>query len=229
MKRAILMLVAATVLLTVTGSARADIIFNDYGPADTYNLSGWSVGLAVEKQYETASQFTAGITAAVTQVDIGLSLTSGTNAAVVDLMEDRNGAPGAILETYDFVNQMGPTGTQNPPLQATSITNPILYANTVYWLAVFPASPTANTSAEWNFNNQTVIGLIDQSTDNGGTWFSTGGGGTLGAFEIFGNPVGNSTPEPATATLLFAGLSTAGGLGLLKRRRRNPSGPSPAG
>jgi hypothetical protein len=222
MRQAISMLAAVTLLLTVAGPAKADIIFNDYGPAYTDNASGWSVGLAVVNQWSTASQFTASITASVTQIDIGLSLISGTNAAVVDLMEDANGAPGAILETYDFDNQMGPFGVPNPPLVATSTSHPILYADTTYWLTVFPPSPTANTAAAWNFNNQDVIGLIDQSTNNGATWFPTGGGGSLGAFEIFGSPLGSPspTPEPASLTLLVGGISTAGGLGLLKRRRQ---------
>jgi hypothetical protein len=220
MKQAMLMLAALTVLFGVVGQAKADIIFNDYGPAYTYNLSGWSVGLAVENQYSTASQFTASSTGSVSQVDIGLSLTSGTNNVVVDLMTNSNGAPGTVLESYDFVNQMGPTGSQNPPLVALSISNPLLTAGTTYWMTVFPDSRTANTSAEWNFNNQGVIGLVDQSTDNGATWTPTGGGGSLGAFEIFGTTPAPPTPEPATLTLLVAGISTAGGFGLLKRGRR---------
>jgi|SRR5580704_3625599 hypothetical protein len=221
MKRAILTLVAVTVLFGVVGQAKADIIYNNFGPADTYNTEGgWTVGLAIGQQYDTASQFTASITAAVTQVDIGLSLTSGTNNVVADLMTNSNGAPGTVLESYDFVNQMGPFGSQNPPLVANSISNLLLTAGTTYWLTVFPDSRTANTVAAWNFNNQGVVGLVDQSTDNGATWPPTGGGGTLGAFEIFGNTPAPPTPEPATLTLMVAGISTAGGFGLLKRGRR---------
>ena len=71
----------------------------------------------------------------------GVSLIAGTNSLTMAIAADNGGTPGAILETFTFVNQMGAFGSQNAPLTATSVLNPLLTAGTNYWILGLPAHP----------------------------------------------------------------------------------------
>jgi hypothetical protein len=196
MNRFILGLAVLTLLVNGLGKANADVIFNDYGPLYTYQTTiGWTVsGSSTTFPFTAANEFTASLTAAVTAVDLGISLAAGTNSVVVELMTDNGGTPGSVLESYGFVDQMGAFGSQNSPLVATSVTNPILVAGTNYWMVAVPGA--SDTNAAWNYNDQSVTGTDLYSRDGGATWTSNGSQ-TLGAFEVFGAPV----PVPSTLVM----------------------------
>src|ERR1700687_1076642 len=106
MKRAIGLLAAVALLLGGVGRAKADILFNDYGPAYTYQTGvGWTVSgptSAAGSSFANANEFTPLLTGAVTSVDFGISLVSGTNSVVFQLMTDNSGVPGSVLESYSF-------------------------------------------------------------------------------------------------------------------------------
>ena len=76
--------VLVVLLLGGAAAAKADILFNDYGPTDTYNTNnGWTVaGSAVPGSNAPAMEFTPLMTEAVSSVDFGLSLglPVGTNS-----------------------------------------------------------------------------------------------------------------------------------------------------
>src|SRR5690348_12727076 len=70
--------------------AKADL-FNDYGPAYTYNTSEaytLSGSASFPPEASTAFEFTSKLTDAVTSLDFGLGLEQGTNSVVMDLMTD---------------------------------------------------------------------------------------------------------------------------------------------
>jgi hypothetical protein len=220
MKRPIGLLAAVALLLGGVGQAKADILFNDYGPAYTYQTNtGWTVSgptSAVGSSFANANEFTPLLTGAVTSVDFGIGLVSGTNSAVFQLMTDNGGVPGSVLESYSFVNQMGSFGTQNGPLVATSLSQPTLVAGTNYWMVALPGA--SDTWAAWNLNDQGVSGTDAISQDGGSTW-QPNGSQTFGAFEVFGN-AGPVVPEPASLTLLGIGIAGIAGYGW--RRRKQP-------
>ena len=167
MNRFILGLAVLTLLVNGLGKANADVIFNDYGPLYTYQTTiGWTVsGSSTTFPFTAANEFTASLTAAVTAVDLGISLAAGTNSVVVELMTDNGGTPGSVLESYGFVDQMGAFGSQNSPLVAHSVTNPILVAGTNYWMVAVPGA--SDTNAAWNYNDQSVTGTDLYSRDGG--------------------------------------------------------------
>lgn len=200
------------VLALGAAPAKADILFNDYGPADTYT-SG--VGWSVNSNFEQAFGFTPLVTEAVSSVDFGLSLglPVGTNSVVIDLMTDNDGSPESVLERYTFVNQMAPFGSQNAPLSSTSVAHPVLVAGTHYWMVALPGA--SDTHAIWNNNNQGAIGPRTVTNDGGITW-NNEGPSTLGAFEVFGSPT-SPVPEPSSIALLGMGIA---GLGIARWRKR---------
>lgn len=214
MKRLTLGMVALTLLGNGVREAKADfIIFNDYGPAYTYTVSaGLSVGGATSGNtlISPANEFTASLTAAVTEIDLGISLISGTNSVIANLMTDNSGTPGTVLESYSFVGQMGILGTQNAPLVATSLINPTLVAGTNYWMVVVAGA--SDTSAAWNLNDQGVAGIGAYSVDGGSTWSGTDfGPQAFGAFEVFGGQV--AVPEPSSLFMMWTLALTTIGVG----------------
>jgi hypothetical protein len=209
-------LATLTLLVNGLGQANADIIFNDYGPGYTYNTGiGWTVSgsTSAPGNFYQANEFTASVTAAVTEVDLGISLVTGTNSVTVELRTDNSGVPGSLLESYGFVG-LGPFGSQNGPLIATSVTNPTLVAGTNYWMVVLPGA--SDTWAVWNWNDQSVTGNGSFSSDGGATW-SNGSSETLGAFEVFG---GTAVPAPSTLVMSSILFGMGGVLFGYKRRTK---------
>ncbi len=212
---------AAGLLMGGSSQAKADIIFNDYGPKYAYNTNN---GLLVDGPASTgvanivANEFRASQSEFVTSIDLGVSLQKGTNSLTVSLMTDNDGVPGSVLESYDFVNQMGEFGSQNGPLIATSLLNPSLVAGTNYWLVVAPGD--SGTSAAWNLNDQRVLGPVSDSSDGGAKWGSHTKQ-TLGAFEVFGEQPPSATPEPGSLVLWCTGVASFGVFGWLQKRKMN--------
>ena len=196
------------------------VLFNNYGSAYTYETNvGFNVFGAtsppgqVHGPIETANEFTVLHTAKLLSVYLGIS-NSGLGLPsniIVELRDDNQGAPGTVLESFSFVNELtGYFGIQNPPLVATSITHPVLHAGTNYWIVA--AAGSSDTNAAWNLNNQRVFGAAVRSGDGGSTWVDNGNPTTLGAFEVFG------VPEPSALTLVaIGGCSLA--VGTFRRRR----------
>jgi hypothetical protein len=110
-------------------------------------------------------------------------------------------APGAVLESFSFTGAtLSALGTNNTPVTATSVLQPLLTAGTRYWITV--ASSPAFAIA-WNDNS--TSSTVDQavSSDGGSTWFSPSGM-TPSAFDVLSSTV--NSPEPSAALLLSGGL-----------------------
>ena len=105
---------------------------------------------------------------ALDRVELAVNLLSGLNVLDVALTTSVGGFPGAVLETFHFVDAMGPFGLLNPPLIADSVLHSILSEGTQYWLVA--SAPDLSTSAAWNLNTTNDPGLQAQRED-GEPWF----------------------------------------------------------
>jgi hypothetical protein len=209
---AVLGLATLTLLASVAAPARADIIFNDFGPGGTYNTStGYTISGPTSN---VGTAFTQGNAFTITptsdfllqQVQLAVGLVSGPNEVVVTLRADAGGKPGAVLESFTFNGQMGNFGNFNPPLVADSVLHPLLEAGMPYWLIAEPGDPS--TWAAWNLNSIGATGPRAISQAGGPFSVQTD---TLATFEITGTPFVPTVPEPSSLALLsLGGLALAG-------------------
>jgi hypothetical protein len=196
--------------LLSSGTAHADVLYNNFGPDDTYRLeAGWTIGLS-----QSGSTFVQGDPFLVSVSDyqlnsitLPLAYVSGpTQDAQVQLRADNGGLPGAVIETFQFTNLPQISAVYEPPTTEASTAHPVLQAGQEYWLI---ASAIDGDEDVWQMNTTGDLGLHAQSDD--GAPF-VGESGTRGAFRVEGTAV----PEPCTTSLfVFASLLVP-----LRRRRR---------
>jgi hypothetical protein len=200
-------------LLFLAASAHANTIFNDFGSGYSSQLENYCVdgsvpapicatGIPKGASVAPAALFTSPGNYDLTQIDLGLTFSEGTNSAVISLLTDVGGAPGALLDSWPISNQ--PIST--PPVTTISgISGITLLSGDSYFLQVSPGAD--DTRDGWSFNNTGATGTVYEPPD-GGTDV------TLPAFDVLGTPV--ATPEPGTIAICAAAL-----LGLMAFRRRS--------
>src|SRR6266508_2429144 len=197
-------------LLAATAQVRADIIFSNFGPGDTYqDVNGPFIGGFTGITFDTGHAFTPrGSSFSLDGIELAANLISGPNELDVWLTSDAGGVPGIIIESWHLSGEMGPYPLINPALGVRSISHPVLLED-VEDLVVGLA--TSYTLAIWNENSICQFGAIAQRAD-GGPWnrffFLEG------AFRVTGTPV--IVPEPSTLFLLVVGAVSTGAFG---RRR----------
>ncbi|HXN49488.1 MAG TPA: PEP-CTERM sorting domain-containing protein [Bryobacteraceae bacterium] len=183
----------------------AGVMFSDFGPGDSYNCcGGWTVGQTGFGQYGPASEFTAAAGGNVSQIDVALASISNGDATV-SLWTANAGVPDVELGSWN-VTPTDSFGLCCDVVMIPVLAGPSLTTGQTYFLAI----QSATGFLAWNQNNQNVSGTLAESLDGGATWPETSQGQALGAFDVL-----SGVPEPATLTLLGAGL-----LCLLARARK---------
>ena len=157
-----------------------------------------------------ASPFTPTGNFALTQIDLALGWVSGTNGAVIDLVNDESGAPGTrVLQSWT-VGQLPPSG---PTALVTLATAGIvtLERGTQYWLIV---KGVANDTLDiWSGNSLGLNGTL-LSLDKGVSWAN--GVLTLSAFDVVGIVTSGDIPAPVIVTA--GGVSSQPGVVLAVSR-----------
>lgn len=214
------LLLAAAVLVILMGGVPAhanSVIYSNLGSGGTvYQQSGgYSVNGVSIPPINSAFAFTPSANYDLAQIDLALGNISGTNSVIVTILTDSSDAPGTVLDTWDLTGlpAFGTTSTTLQTLTPGSSTTPsaviALNAGVQYWIEAAPG--TSSTYDGWNFNSTGATGPTWQSTTGPTTTE------TSGAFDVLGNSVTATTPEPSTWLLLGIGL-----LALAARRNSLP-------
>ncbi len=184
------------------------MLFDTFGPGDSYDTGHyWTIG-GGWTQGEQFS-FAGSQSYLLDSIELGAGVCTGDNQLTVSLMDDAAGQPGAVLESFSFIGQMGSVWTLNPPVVGVSVSRPLLTPDTQYWLV---ASSASDGIKGWNWSSPVVEGLHTKSL-LGSAWNSDSA--TLGACRINGTPLA-VVPVPSAIVLVMIGLGSAHGL--LRRR-----------
>lgn len=209
-------LVLAIGTVSLLGSslvANGDIIFNNFGPGDSYDVSGRllqgeSVGTI--GNVDQAVSFTVGaISYDLTSVSVAIGATAppniGTGPVDIILATDVGGLPGATLQLSPLNINVPGTQVWTAPFPGTLT----LSANTTYWVIV-----DAKTTFDggWAFNSIGDIGPTAGRTNNN-PWNLRPQDDRY-ATRVEGRPV----PEPVSMALM-----SLGAIGLLRKRARRGS------
>jgi hypothetical protein len=199
-------------LLAAPSVSRADVVFSNFGPGSTYDgglgnvVGNDGIGNAGE-----ADIFTSALTEKLGSIDVALTCGLGPcdGSTTVSLDNNTGGLPGAAIERFTIANvTLGTLGSSNnTPVVLTSVFQPILTANTPYWITV---TGDSGNVVDWNLNITGDGSPEVYSADGGATWGSFGF--TPNAYQVNGNV---AVPEPSSVPMLVLSL---GVVGLLIRR-----------
>ncbi len=183
-----------------TGIETANIpVFSDLSLSNDgagYCISGPATANCGPMTYRwIASPFTPGADFALTQIDLALGWSSGTNGAVIDLVNGQGGVPGtSVLQSW-MVTQLPPSG---PTALITLTPDSVLTLNggTEYWLVV--QGSAANTLEFWSGNTAGLTGSL-LSLNQGASW--NNGVLNRSAFDVLGTPTSGIVPVPVVVTV----------------------------
>jgi len=204
-------LVLSSLVLVTLGlgftSAKADqVVFNNFGPGQTWQQSSSSAitGTQLAGGQIIANQFTPNENFLFSSALLPMVRFGGTNILQVILMTNSGGVPGTILETITLTNVVT-SASGGSIVTANSLIHPLLSSGVPYWLVAF--APEQDTAMGWYHSPADMSNgsnnAVNSSHSLSGPWVLSPAGGVRNAFQIEGNPV----PEPTTVLFLGSGLA----------------------
>jgi hypothetical protein len=195
--------IAVAVLCGAVGSARADVIYSNFGPGQSYSPGGYSVsglttlnalppfgfGFAIAESFTPTSDFL------FSSAELPLVWFSGPNEFTIDLMSDAGGHPGTVLESFSLTN--APPNTSPAVESFVSTTHTPLAAGATYWVVAIPG---ARDAAGFRLANTTGAGGFSRTGNDGMTWSTDPQASP--ALEVDGTPAPVPVPEPSSLVLL---------------------------
>ncbi len=198
----------SSALLLFAGIANCDTISSNFGAGGTFSPG---IGFGVVGPAQIAYPFTVpmGSNYIFDSASLALSEGIGTDTSVtISLAANAGGVPGSVLENLVGTVVLFPSDTA--PVTVTSALNPLLTADTVYWLIV---SPAAGNGANWlTANILTTPDFQATRASSSSAWSANpllAGYNNPGAFSVDGTAV-SSTPETSTWWLVLAGIAILG-------------------
>lgn len=190
-------------LVIFSGPAAADTVYSTYGPGYATFPQGAGVGSYIYSSYDVmwGMAFTPSATFNLSQIDVTLFAGVGSPGATIELRSDSSGSPGAVLESWNFVDLPAYDTSYIAPLSAASTLDPLLLQGTQYWLVARATDPSLGSYA-WSISlSSGNPGFLTMANNVGGSEWEAAGPGPE-AFDI----LGTSVPEPGSLILLGAGL-----------------------
>src|SRR5215831_7905710 len=140
-KEAPMRIAIGTLIAGIAASANASVIFSNLGPGDSFGTtSGWVVGNRITPFGSTSLEIGAAFTPAADAVFTGADFAAEPFGEAGDLVvallaTGPSGTPGALLEMF-----IVPAPMDASPVSVTSVLNPVLNADTEYWLDISSSS-----------------------------------------------------------------------------------------
>jgi hypothetical protein len=165
------------------------------GQVDTNNGSGWNqlpgqtlgafdILSQPQGSVAEANQFQVTASGSVSQIDVAVGYVSGQNAFDIEIHDNNNGVPGALLASWDEPSPQN-FGGCCALISITGISGLSLTAGQQYFMVLRTQTDNSTALAQWNQNSTAATGLAVFSLDGTLTWNSRGQQG-LGAFDVLG-------------------------------------------
>lgn len=180
-----------TLLLLITLSLPADVIYSNFGTDDTYATGAGLIVTNDDMAWSSlAIEFIPANNYDLTSIEfVASDIMANDPGITIGIFADNNGAPGgAPLESFSVAGPLGAFGSAVPVTTVTSVSQQLLLADTPYWIGM---QGPAGGLAIWNQNITGADGF--SSTDGNGNWSAS----TLdqGVVEIDGT-IDNNVPPP---------------------------------
>jgi hypothetical protein len=186
--------------------AHADVIYTSFASVCCSGFTVSGVNSAAGGAFSAAMGFTPSVNFDLTQIDISLTWTDGSNSGpVLTLNSDNAGLPGAILMSWNLsggLASFGSNGSCCTAIETVTPTSPLgLALGSQYWLVA--SAGAADTWDDWvvggNFGAPVAVtqvsgGPLVRITDQ------------QGGFDVLGIPQGTTVPEPEMASVIAVGL-----------------------
>ncbi|WP_433963636.1 choice-of-anchor R domain-containing protein [Tunturiibacter gelidiferens] len=198
--QSVAMLGLVVICLASASPSKADTIFTNLGPGQSFNPNGgWVIGDCCSEGpgQVFAFPFIPTQTATFTDATLALQRISGPSPLNVEIQTSSGGMPDAILDTLTQTMDLSPIPSL---VDFTCSTCGVLNAGTLYFLVAQQTNPL--NVASWGFSNSQIdTAFFNENGSATGPW--TPNTGPISAYELHGVAI---APEPPSALLLASGL-----------------------